>query len=268
MQAEKEQTPQEKTPIVNATASQEKQALDLKSLHFGWFVGHALVVLNTLIFAVSNLVFHPLGFFYRLAYLGVIASYGIVLWNSYKPLTNNESYFKRMLLDENFQYLIVAVFFLFSRRVAVTLIPFFIYSVFHVLDFVDADLIPQLAPHQTKIQSSIQSIVSKYYDTAMVLVAKIEVCGVMTRLVLGLFVFRSSILSILVYAQFLRMRFFMSQHTRDFLTELGTKIDKALTPPTAHPKIPPAVINAYATAKDKLTMGSKPAPATTAKKQL
>lgn len=70
----------------------------------------------------------------------------------------------------------------------VTLIPFFIYSVFHVLDFVDADLIPQLAPHQTKIQSSIQSIVSKYYDTAMVLVAKIEVCGVMTRLVLGLFV--------------------------------------------------------------------------------
>ncbi|CAO3654170.1 unnamed protein product [Mucor fragilis] len=174
MQAEKEQTPQEKTPIVNATASQEKQALDLKSLHFGWFVGHALVVLNTLIFAVSNLVFHPLGFFYRLAYLGVIASYGIVLWNSYKPLTNNESYFKRMLLDENFQYLIVAVFFLFSRRVAVTLIPFFIYSVFHVLDFVDADLIPQLAPHQTKIQSSIQSIVSKYYDTAMVLVAKIE----------------------------------------------------------------------------------------------
>ncbi|OAC98332.1 hypothetical protein MUCCIDRAFT_150103, partial [Mucor lusitanicus CBS 277.49] len=240
----------------------------VQSLQFGWFVGHALVVLNTLIFAISNLVFHPLGFFYRLAYLGVIASYGIVLWNAYKPLTNKEPYFKLMLLDENCQYLIIGVFFLFSRRIAVTLIPFFIYSVFHVLDFVDTHLIPQLAPHQTKIQSHIQDIVNKHYDTAMMLVAKIEVCGVMTRLVLGLFVFRSSILSILVYGQFLRMRYFMSENTRKFLKELGTKIDKALTPPTAHPKIPPAVINAYATAKEKLTMGSKPAPATTAKKQL
>ncbi|KAK4515144.1 uncharacterized protein ATC70_002754 [Mucor velutinosus] len=269
MQAEKEQAPQEKTSTTNAsTSNEEKQALNFKSLHFGWFVGHALVVLSALAFAISNLVFHPLGFFYRLAYLGVIASYGIVLWNSYKPLTNKESYFKLMLLDENFQYLIIAVFFLFSRRVAVTLIPFFIYSVFHVLDFVDADLIPQLAPHQTKIQSHIQNIVSKYYDTAMILVAKIEVCGVMTRLVLGLFVFRSSILSILVYTQFLRMRYYMSEHTREFLTELGTKVDKALTPPTAHPKIPPAVVNAYATAKEKLRVGSTPAPATTAKKQL
>ncbi|KAL9544876.1 hypothetical protein MBANPS3_007408 [Mucor bainieri] len=275
MQADKEQTPQEKTPVAATatatTSNEEKKALDFKSLHFGWFVGHALVVLNTLIFAVSNLVFHPLGFFYRLAYLGVIASYGIVLWNSYKPLTNKESYFKLMLLDENFQYLVIAVFFLFSRRVAVTLIPFFVYSVFHVLDFADADLIPSLAPHQTKIQSHIKDIVSKYYDTAMILVAKIEVCGVMTRLVLGLFVFRSSILSVLVYAQFLRMRYFMCEHTRKFLTELGSKVDQALTPPTAHPKIPPAVIKAYATAKEKLTMGSKPAPAapaTTAKKQL
>lgn len=269
MQAEKEQTPQEKTPLVNANAPKEvKQPLDFKSLQFGWFVGHALVVLNTLIFAISNLVFHPLGFFYRLAYLGVIASYGIVLWKAYQPLTNKEPYFKLMLLDENFQYLSIAIFFLFSRRIAVTLIPFFIYSVFHVLDFADTSLIPQFAPHQTKIQSHIQDITNKYHDSAMVLVAKIEVCGVMTRLVLGLFVFRSSILSILVYGQFLRMRYVMCKDTRDFLNELGTKIDKALTPPTAHAKIPPAVINAYATAKEKLTMKAKPAPATTAKKQL
>jgi hypothetical protein len=68
------------------------------------------------------------------------------------------------------------------------LIPFFVYSVFHVLEFVNSDLIPNVAPHQTKIQSSIKDFISKYYDTAMVLVAKIEVCGVMTRLVLGLFV--------------------------------------------------------------------------------
>lgn len=63
---------------------------------------------------------------------------------------------------------------------------------------------------------------------------------------------RSSILSILVYAQFLRMRYYMSSDTRQFLTHVGTKIDSLLTPPTAHPKIPPAVIKAYATAKEKM----------------
>lgn len=59
-------------------------------------------------------------------------------------------------------------------------------------------------------------------------------------------------MSVLVYGHFLRMRYHMSTYTRDFLTEVGGKIDKFLTAPTAHPKIPPAVIKAYATAKEKL----------------
>ncbi|KAI8646760.1 hypothetical protein BD408DRAFT_409688 [Parasitella parasitica] len=268
MQAEKDQTAKDKTESQNPGLKDETKAFDFKSLHFGWFVGHALAVSSSSIFAVSNLFFHPLGFFYRAAYIGIVASYGIVLWNSYKPLTNNEIDCKRVLLDENTQYLIVAVFFLFSTRIAVTLVPFFIYSVFHVLEFVNADLIPNLAPHQAKLQSTINDIAAKHHDTSMALAAKVEVCGVMTRLVLGLFVFQSSILSVLVYTQFLRMRYFMSGYTREFLTQLGTKADKALTPPTAHPKIPPAVINAYATIKEKLDLGSQPVPATTAKKTL
>jgi hypothetical protein len=70
----------------------------------------------------------------------------------------------------------------------VSLLPFFIYSAFHVLEFLDTDLIPALAPHQTKIQSTIKNTIKKYYEQGMQLVAKIEVCGVLTRLVLGLFV--------------------------------------------------------------------------------
>ncbi|CEP12618.1 hypothetical protein [Parasitella parasitica] len=268
MQAGKDQIPKDKVQSQNPGLKDEEKAFDFKSLHFGWFVGHALAVLCCGFFVISNLFFHPLGFFYRAAYLGIVASYGIVLWNSYKPLTNNEFDYKRVLLDENTQYLIVAVFFLFSTRIAVTLIPFFIYSVFHVLEFVNTDLIPNLAPHQTKMQSTINDIITKYHDKSMALVAKIEVCGVMARLVLGLFVFQSSVLSVLVYTQFLRMRYYMSGYTREFLNELGTKTDRALTPPTAHPKIPPAVINAYATLKEKLNLGAQPIPATTAKKTL
>lgn len=56
----------------------------------------------------------------------------------------------------------------------------------------------------------------------------------------------------MIYAQFLRMRYYMSTDSREFLTELGSKVDRFLTPPTAHPKVPPAVINAYATVKEKM----------------
>lgn len=65
------------------------------------------------------------------------------------------------------------------------------------------------------------------------------------------------------------MRYYMSTDTRDFLTDIGTKIDRLLTPPTAHAKIPPAVINAYATAKEKFASKNIVVPtATTTKKKL
>lgn len=67
------------------------------------------------------------------------------------------------------------------------------------------------------------------------------------------------------------MRYYMSSNMRAFLTEVGSKIDGLLTPPTAHPKIPPAVIQAYATVKAKLSKSPAPttaAPAASSKKKL
>lgn len=91
----------------------------------------------------------------------------------------------------------------------------------------------------------------------MDIVSKIEVCGVMTRLVLGLFVFKSSVFSILLYTNFLRLRYYMSPHTRQFINMLGAKADHLLT---THPKVPPAVLKHYTSFKSTLN-------GTTSKKQ-
>jgi hypothetical protein len=45
----------------------------------------------------------------------------------------------------------------------------------------------------------------------------------------------------------------MSSYTRDYLNSLFVQVDTLLTPPTAHPKVPPAVIKAYSTLKDAWT---------------
>jgi hypothetical protein len=81
--------------------------------------------------------------------------------------------------------------------------------------------------------------------------------------------FKSTLFSILLYTNFIRLRYYMSSHTRQFLNELGGKLDHLIT---THPKVPPAVLKAYTTFKNTLdhkpTQPTVAATTTTTKKQL
>ncbi|KAI8980478.1 hypothetical protein BDB01DRAFT_898088 [Pilobolus umbonatus] len=214
---------------------------DYKNLHFIWFIGHTTTFLFSTLFLLSKVLFHPIEVFYRLSYLAVVFSYGIVLYNTHKSALHSDSLVRRLLVDENAQYMAVSIYFLFNKRLS---------------NYIRSTLIPSLAPQHTKIQSSIEQLITQYYDMAMSLTAKIEVCGVLMRLVLGLLVFKSTIFSVLLYVHFIRMRYYMSVYTRQFLNELGTIIDKSLTPPTANPKVPAAVIQYYGKVKNILMKDS------------
>ncbi|CEI92931.1 hypothetical protein RMCBS344292_07176 [Rhizopus microsporus] len=154
-----------------------------KSLHFAWFVGHGLIILSCLI----SILLYPFSIFYRFAYISVILTYSIVLYNSYKPLQQGLP-IKRMLLDENTQYFIISVYFLFTKKRLATLPPFIIYSSFHILEYAETELIPTLFPEQTQLQTRINAFRTKYYEQAMDLTSRYEVCGIMGLLLLGFFV--------------------------------------------------------------------------------
>ncbi|KAI8373131.1 uncharacterized protein BYT42DRAFT_500865, partial [Radiomyces spectabilis] len=182
-----------------------------------------------------------------------ILSYSIILYHAYKPFV------KRILLDENFQYCSLAVYFLVSRRVSISLLPFAIYAVFHTADYTRTVLLPAFAPQNTQLQEQLKSVTSRFRNQAMDYVSKVEVFGVFARLLLGLFVLRSTVFSILFYLHFLRMRYYMSPQMRKTLTGIYTRVDAFLLPPTAHSKVPPAVSKAYSTVKSILCQ-SKPNP--------
>lgn len=111
-----------------------------------------------------------------------------------------------MLLDENTQYFIISVYFLFTKKrigknaawphdvcvcfngLIATLLPFIIYSSFHILEYVETELIPTLFPDQTQLQTRINEFRTKYYEQAMDLTSRYEVCGIMGLLLLGFFV--------------------------------------------------------------------------------
>ncbi|KAL0091335.1 hypothetical protein J3Q64DRAFT_1709490 [Phycomyces blakesleeanus] len=224
--------------------------LDIMNLHFVWFVGHATLLFSTAIYLFSFLLFHPSWIAYRFSLLSAIVSYSIVLFNSHKPTHSGDPFFKSLLLDENTQYWGLAVYLLFTRRVSISLLPFALYSVFHVLQYARTNLLPVLAPHKPELQDQIKTLTTTHYSQAMHLIAQLEVFGVMGRLILGLLTFRVSLFAVIFYGHFLRMRYFMSTYTRSVIQEAAVQVDKQLVPPTAHPKVPPQVTKAYLTAKN------------------
>ncbi|KAI9300211.1 hypothetical protein BJ944DRAFT_253275 [Cunninghamella echinulata] len=223
----------------------------INPLHFGWFVGHAITVATGLAFFLSFALFHPNTYFYRLAYLASVASYSITLFNAYSPaFKKNDFNFKRILLDENTQYLLIALYFLWTKRIAVSLVPFFVYSLFHVAQFTQGHLIPAFAPHAASLGDKLKALADQNYSVSMHLVAKYEIFVVMGRLVLGLFIFKSTIFSVLLFGHFIRMRFYTSSYMRDTFHFLGEKLDQYLLPENAHPKLPPVITQYYQTFRE------------------
>ena len=96
-----------------------------------------------------------------------------------------------------------------------------------------------------KIGQVIQTWVKKNYDPAMRFVAYSEV-AIFLRLLVGACMFRNSLISPLIYAHFLRLRFYMSSFTRQAFTHVGDVMDTA----TKDHRCPPVVRKAYLTGKD------------------
>ncbi|KAI8375598.1 hypothetical protein EDC96DRAFT_495866 [Choanephora cucurbitarum] len=246
-----------------STSSFQERALALvKTLQFAWFFGHVFTLFGTLTYALSVLLFRSNTFFYRLAYLGALVSYGVVIYKSHGKPHPNAEYARKLVMDENAQYLVLALFWFFSSPITVTLIPFFTFSTFHALGYIRTNIIPNLFPRpansgdaspawQAQTQQQIKTLTDKYYGAAMRFVAQSEVTVIALRLVVGLL--RLNFMPLILFAQFLRFRYHLSTYTRQTFTELRVKLDSLLLPPSADPRIPPVATKAYITLKDLIS---------------
>ncbi|CAO0795357.1 unnamed protein product [Mucor circinelloides] len=250
-----------------ASAPLQARVLSLvKTLQFAWFSGHVLTLLGTVLYAITVALFRANTYFYKLAYFGALLSYGVVIYKSHGKPQPNANYARKLVMDENAQYLLLALFWFFSAPITVTLIPFFTFSAFHALGYVRTNIIPYVFPRpaapaggnetapaswQASVQEKIKSWTDKYYGAAMRFVAQSEVTVIAVRLILGLF--RLNIVPIILFAQFLRFRYHLSTYTRQTFTELRVKLDALLLPPSADPRIPAVVTKAYTMAKGVIT---------------
>ncbi|KAI9322480.1 hypothetical protein BX666DRAFT_1895293 [Dichotomocladium elegans] len=180
----------------------------MKSLQAIWFAGHGATLYFTIVYFVSMAIMHPNTFSYKGAYLSACISYGIIVFKTYADRkTTSRHYAHRYATDENVQYLILALFWLFLNPVLVTLIPYATYAAFHTFSYLRTTVISD-----TLIQQKIKTWTNANYNAAMRFVAIIEVVAI--TFVLALQLYSLQILPLLGHMVFLRYRYLSSPFTR------------------------------------------------------
>ena len=214
----------------------------LQHRQFYWWLGHVIVVCNGLVYFSSILSLNTNSVYYKRAYLGALLSHAVVIYNSViaKDATINVN----ILSDENVHYFVIAFYWYSYQPIAVTLVPFFIFSIFHTLSYFRSAILP-IIPSNTytaNLNAKIKHFTSTHHTTAMHYVAYIEVVLILGRIILGMLIFRTSVLALIIFIHFLRLRYYLSNYTKNAILNTTMHLDKWLLLPdqssSSSPKLP------------------------------
>lgn len=241
------------------------------NLQFAWFAGHSLVLLCAF--------FYLFGFrqiFYRLAYVGVLHSFGIITYQQYylnsQTSPSNDSSASSLsklsiytlLNDENVLYFALSLMWFITPVFTLSLIPYLLFSLFHVLRYLQNNLLPTvfgLTKENNNLVKLIDNFTQTYNEKGMYWVGTAEIFTLVVLLFRALLWYQSSWIILLTYSLFIKMRYENSKYTKAAFAQWRVRLDGIIS----HPSIPPVVKGAYNTIKTKLIELSryqltKPAP--------
>ena len=207
--------------------------------HYLWAFGHLTVVLNAAYILFQTVLFRGTPTIpYRLLYVGAILSYVIVVGKSLgRP--NGVPWLRRAFVDENAQYGLLAFYWLISKPINVTILPFATFSIFHCATFLRTNVLPKFyskpvpgaaagqrpPPNWAEnLGRQIQLWVKGNYDKAMNFVAHAELL-ILARVTIGALMWRSSFVAPLFLAHFIRLRYHASLFTRTAVDGVAGRID-------------------------------------------
>ena len=94
--------------------------------------------------------------------------------------------------------------------------------------------------HYYLLSPSYVAFFSANYDTAMKFVAIVELI-IFVRVLLGALTFQNSLLSPIIYAHFLRQRYYQSTFSRDAIVKVSTQVEQFVR----RPGNPPIVVTVW-----------------------
>ena len=144
---------------------------------------------------------------------------------------------------------------LFSRQIALALLPFTVYSIFHVATYTRTNLIPTISPpkaapatgpaspaspkasNASPVANAIGRFVKEYYDASMMLVAGLEI-ALWVRLLMSAIAFqKGSWILLVIYTVFLRARFHQSPFVQGAFSHGTAQVDAQVQNPNVHPAV-------------------------------
>jgi len=226
-----------------------------QTLQFAWFIGHLTLLLTTLHYTIAVFKFSSSytgpSISYRLAFLSAAATYGIVVYKAYRARFRSGTFpagqqgVVKVLGDENVQYLLMALVWLYSKPVYFALFPFAVYSTFHFLTYLRANLLPVVLPASSgAVSDAVSRFVKKNYDASMHLVANLELL-LWGRVFLWCLFWQNSWVLLALYTVFLRARYSQSLFVRDALKSLEMRGDAA----SVDNRVPDGVRQGWSVAK-------------------
>lgn len=234
----------------------------VQSLKFAWFTGHFVLIIATVRYMFSWLRMNYYSgiaqFSYRLTFIAAAVTYGIVVHKAWRARQKTGTKLQGGALayasDENIQYLIMALIWLFMPQHPLAMLPYCIYSVFHVATYTRVILIPTIVPPKLvasagtspnatpqytthPLADAIGALVKQYYDMSMSVVSGLEILLWVRLLASAVLFQRRSWILLAVYTAFLRTRFSQSSHVQNSFSQLEARIDNLVgaqgTPPVA-----------------------------------
>jgi len=228
--------------------------------HYLWAGGHFLLLVAALRYFIACITLTTISaWWYKVSFLGALVSYAIVCNKSLGTPQPNLAYLKKAVTDENVQYFLLAFFWWSSKPVAFALAPYFVFSLFHALTFTRTTLMSQYLPpgppataggppQPHPLAKRLQLWVKSNYDPAMRVVAFAELF-IFLRVAFGAVLFRNSLMAPLIYAHFLRQRYYQSAFTREAVSYADGRISATL----ANPAVPPVLGSVWGKAREIAT---------------
>ncbi|CCE65341.1 hypothetical protein TPHA_0K02080 [Tetrapisispora phaffii CBS 4417] len=242
--------PKPPTPSAPVKTVGEKFIELAKTLQFAWFFGHVVVLISSLLFVISG---KP--FFYRLAYAGVIESFGIINYQHFhlKPKAKDtELNLVNLLTNENVLYTSLSVFWFLTPPIRFTLLPFLIFSLFHSLNYLKNNLLPKVFSISVESNNRavvyIDQFVKQYNERCISLVGSIELNLLLLLIVRFVFLYSRSFITLAVYLLFIKLRYENSKYMKSNFAQWRVRLDGLFS----HPQVPPAVKLYYSKFKDLL----------------
>lgn len=145
----------------------------------------------------------------------------------------------------------MALVWLFSRQYPLALLPFTVYSIFHVATYTRGMLLPTIQPppptpagqkpKASALSDTIGRFVKDYYDASMSIVAALEVLLWFRILGSAIIFAKGSWILLVIYTVFLRSRIAQSTFVQGMLKQMGARGDAL----AARSDVPPAARSAW-----------------------